>query len=90
MYDTDGFVQRGMARIEADLAKLPFRATPSWDDLKAMGESILRHMVEDRPLDVEPEPEKEPVDTSGAGNAPEADGSSNDGSKDDDDDGNAG
>jgi hypothetical protein len=42
--DVEQFVGDGLGQVDVHLAAQPYRGVPSWDDLKAAAEAILRHI----------------------------------------------
>lgn len=45
--DIEGFVERGIARVKAELGAEPYRATPHWDDIMAAVRALLHHLADD-------------------------------------------
>lgn len=44
----DDYVARGRVKMEAALSAQPYRAVPNFVDLMAIGEAMLRHLVEEQ------------------------------------------
>lgn len=52
--EKDAFIAAGLAKIQTDLAALPFRASPSWEDLEAALASLLSFLA-DPDASIEPD-----------------------------------
>ena len=59
--DVDKHVEAGMQAVNAALANQPFRAEPSWADLRAAVEAALRFMIGGPPEPAEAETEQPPT-----------------------------